>query len=82
MAGSASRCQAKTKSPARTARPSDHSAFRSLKVQVTVPSAFSSVLTLLAAPFVTVVPPEPSPVFRIRFSYRWTRTVWSAVSVA
>ena len=38
MAGSASRCQAKTKSPARTARPSDHSAFRSLKVQVTVPS--------------------------------------------
>ena len=26
LAGSASRCQAKTKSPARTARPSDHSA--------------------------------------------------------
>ena len=34
-----------------------------------------------ATPLVTVAPEAPA-VLRIRFSYRWTRIVWSAGSVA
>ena len=48
-------------------------------MQVTVPSAFSSWLTLWAAPLVTLTSPDALTLRRISPSYRWTRIVRSDV---